>query len=116
MSSDIKNYLKQLIAFQSVSSDPEKKDKKIRVINLSRNFGKEKAMTAGIDYSIGDAVIPIDADLQDPPELIPKLIQKWYEGYDVVYATRSKRRGETLSISEFVALANTIQGQLEILA
>lgn len=67
----------------------------IKVINLSRNFGKEIALTAGIDYARGAAIIPIDADLQDPPELIAELVKKWREGYDVVYATRRSRRGET---------------------
>jgi polyisoprenyl-phosphate glycosyltransferase len=67
----------------------------IKVVNLSRNFGKEIALTAGIDYAIGAAVVPIDADLQDPPELIEELIAKWREGYDVVYATRRSRRGES---------------------
>ncbi|MGF1539636.1 MAG: glycosyltransferase family 2 protein [Pleurocapsa sp.] len=67
----------------------------IKVINLSRNFGKEIALTAGIDYASGGAIIPIDADLQDPPELIAELVAKWREGYDVVYATRRSRRGET---------------------
>lgn len=67
----------------------------IKVVNFSRNFGKEIALTAGIDYTTGDAVIPIDADLQDPPELIGELIAKWREGYDVVYATRRSRQGES---------------------
>ena len=67
----------------------------IKVVNLSRNFGKEIALTAGIDYATGAAVIPIDADLQDPPELIEELVAKWQEGYDVVYATRRTRKGET---------------------
>ncbi|MEH1944086.1 MAG: glycosyltransferase family 2 protein [Nostoc sp.] len=67
----------------------------IKVVNLSRNFGKEIALTAGIDYATGAAVVPIDADLQDPPELIEELIAKWREGYDVVYATRLSRQGET---------------------
>jgi polyisoprenyl-phosphate glycosyltransferase len=67
----------------------------IKVINLSRNFGKEIALSAGIDYTIGAAIIPIDADLQDPPELIVELVNKWREGYDVVYATRRSRQGET---------------------
>lgn len=72
-----------------------RQDDRIKVINLSRNFGKEVALTAGLDHSQGRAVIPIDADLQDPPELIGDLIQKWKEGYDVVYATRRSRRGES---------------------
>jgi glycosyltransferase involved in cell wall biosynthesis len=67
----------------------------IKVVNLSRNFGKEIALTAGIDYATGAAIIPIDADLQDPPELIEQLVAKWREGYDVVYATRRSREGET---------------------
>lgn len=67
----------------------------IKVINLSRNFGKEIALTAGIDHATGAAVVPIDADLQDPPELIEELVAKWREGYDVVYATRRLRRGES---------------------
>lgn len=69
-------------------------DPRVKVIDLSRNFGKEIALTAGIDYATGEAVIPIDADLQDPPELIPELVAKWREGYDVVYATRREREGE----------------------
>jgi glycosyltransferase involved in cell wall biosynthesis len=71
------------------------KDPKVKIVDLSRNFGKEIALTAGIDYASGEAVIPIDADLQDPPELIPELVAKWREGYDVVYATRLKRDGES---------------------
>ena len=67
----------------------------IKVINLSRNFGKEIALSAGIDYANGAAVIPIDADLQDPPELIEQLVIKWREGYDVVYGTRKSRSGES---------------------
>lgn len=69
-------------------------DLRVKVINFSRNFGKEIALTAGIDYAIGQAVIPIDADLQDPPELIPELVVQWRAGYDVVNATRRTRQGE----------------------
>ncbi|AFY62530.1 glycosyltransferase family 2 protein [Synechococcus sp. PCC 6312] len=64
---------------------------RIKVINFSRNFGKEIALTAGIDHSRGRAVIPLDADLQDPPELIPEMLSRWQEGFDVVYATRRTR-------------------------
>jgi len=71
------------------------KDSRIIIIDLSRNFGKEIALSAGIDFAHGEAIIPIDADLQDPPELIPELVAKWREGYDVVYATRTQREGET---------------------
>lgn len=68
----------------------------IKVIHFSRNFGKEAALSAGLDYAFGQAVIPMDADLQDPPELIPDLIQKWREeNVDVVLATRRERRGDT---------------------
>ncbi|MEO1347313.1 MAG: glycosyltransferase family 2 protein [Cyanobacteria bacterium J06635_15] len=67
----------------------------IKVVNFSRNFGKEVALSAAIDYANGDVVVPIDADLQDPPELIEALIGKWQEGYDVVYATRRSRSGES---------------------
>ncbi len=68
---------------------------RIKIVNLSRNFGKEIALSAGIDYTTGAAVIPIDADLQDPPELIHQLVAKWREGYDVVNATRRSRQGES---------------------
>ena len=70
-------------------------DNRISYVNFSRNFGKETAMIAGLDYATGDAVIFIDADLQDPPELIPELIKYWEEGYDDVYARRKTRDGET---------------------
>jgi len=65
------------------------------VLRLSRNFGKEAALSAGLAHARGDAVVPIDADLQDPPELIPALFAKWREGYDVVNAARTSRQGET---------------------
>jgi glycosyltransferase involved in cell wall biosynthesis len=70
-------------------------DASVKIIDFSRNFGHEMALAAGLDYAAGEAVIPIDADLQDPPELIVDLVAKWKEGYDVVYATRSERSGET---------------------
>ena len=70
------------------------KDNRITVVDLSRNFGKEIALTAGLDHASGDAVIVIDSDLQDPPELIPKLVKEWLNGYDVVNAKRIKRKGE----------------------
>lgn len=72
-----------------------KKDERICYVDFSRNFGKEVAMIAGLDYAKGDAVIFMDADLQDPPELIPELIKYWEEGYDDVYARRKSRKGET---------------------
>jgi polyisoprenyl-phosphate glycosyltransferase len=70
-------------------------DSHIAVVNLSRNFGKEVATTAGLDHAQGDAVIVIDADLQDPPEVIPRLVATWRAGYDVVYAQRRKRNGDS---------------------
>ena len=70
-------------------------DPRIAVINLSRNFGKEIATTAGLDHASGEAVVVIDADLQDPPELIPEMVAAWREGFDVVYAQRRHREGET---------------------
>lgn len=70
-------------------------DPRVKAVLLSRNFGKEAAMTAAIDYANGDAVIPIDADLQDPPELIAQMIEKWREGFDVVYAKRVSRMSDT---------------------
>jgi glycosyltransferase involved in cell wall biosynthesis len=71
------------------------KDPRVSYINLSRNFGKETAMIAGLDHANGDATVIIDADLQDPPELIPQMIALWEEGYDDVYARRRSRQGET---------------------
>ena len=71
------------------------KDSMVSYLSLSRNFGKEIAMLAGLDYAEGDAVIIMDADLQDPPELIPQMIREWENGYDDVYARRRSRAGET---------------------
>ena len=70
-------------------------DERVSSVDLARNFGKEIAMTAGFDHARGDAVVVIDADLQDPPELIHELIKEWQHGYDVVYAKRTVREGET---------------------
>jgi len=71
------------------------RDPRIKVLNFSRNFGHQLAITAGADYAQGKAVVVIDSDLQDPPEVIPQLIAKWREGYEVVYAVREEREGET---------------------
>lgn len=70
------------------------RDERVRVVDLSRNFGKEAALTAGLDEATGDAVIPIDADLQDPPELIPTLIEHWQQGFEVVLARRADRSSD----------------------
>ena len=84
--------------------EQHKRNRAIKVIDLSRNFGKEIALTAGLDYVRGTAIIPLDADLQDPPELIKDLVVKWREGYDVVYATRRSRQGESW-LKRFTAYA-----------
>jgi glycosyltransferase involved in cell wall biosynthesis len=70
-------------------------DPRVRVIHLSRNFGHQAALTAGLEHAAGDVVAMIDADLQDPPELIPRMIEQWQQGSDVVYAVRRRRDGET---------------------
>jgi glycosyltransferase involved in cell wall biosynthesis len=72
-----------------------KKDQHVRPVIFARNFGHQVAVTAGLDYSRGDAVVIIDADLQDPPELILEMAEKWQEGYEVVYAVRAEREGES---------------------
>ena len=73
------------------------RDKRVRVIELSRNFGKEAALTAGIDAAKGDAVIPFDADLQDPPQIIGEMIAAWREGAEVVLARRNDRKSDSLA-------------------
>ena len=78
-----------------IIKDYAEKDTRVSYINLSRNFGKEIGMVAGLDHAKGDAVVVIDADLQDPPELIPEMISLWEEGYDDVYAKRRSREGES---------------------
>ncbi len=89
----------------------------IRVIDLSRNFGKEAALTAGLDYAQGDVIIPIDVDLQDPPDLISEFIAYWEKGYDVVLAKRTDRSSDSrikrLTAEWFYRLHNTIS-QVEI--
>jgi polyisoprenyl-phosphate glycosyltransferase len=70
------------------------RDTHVRLVRLSRNFGHQAALSAGLDAARGDAVVLMDADLQDPPEVIPELVQKWREGFDVVYAVRGAREGE----------------------
>lgn len=87
-------------------------DPRIVVVDLSRNFGKEAALTAAIDHARGDAVIPIDADLQDPPELIAQMVSRWLEGYEVVAARRANRDSDTplkrLTAAWFYRLHNSI--------
>jgi dolichol-phosphate mannosyltransferase len=72
-------------------------DPRVKLLRLSRNFGHQLAITAGMDHAAGDAVVIIDADLQDPPEVMPRLLARWREGHEVVYAVRRRRRGETIS-------------------
>ncbi|HAM50077.1 MAG TPA: glycosyl transferase family 2 [Nitrospiraceae bacterium] len=89
-------------------------DHTIGIVDLSRNFGKEIAMAAGLDHAHGDAIVVIDADLQDPPELIPELIQHWQQGYDGVYAVRLSRQGESwlkkITAHFFYRLINRLSG------
>ncbi len=70
-------------------------DPRVKIIDFSKNFGHQVAISAGADFAEGDAVIVMDADLQDPPDVVLRMIEKWREGYEVVYAVRSKRQGET---------------------
>ncbi|RWZ59062.1 glycosyltransferase [Halobacillus fulvus] len=103
VTSEIYNYQFELLFVNDGSQDrtmpmiKELRDNDARVsyVDLSRNFGKETAMIAGFDHAQGDAVIILDADLQDPPELIPEMIEYWEQGYDDVYAKRRSRKGET---------------------
>ncbi len=70
-------------------------DPRVKLVALSRNFGHQLAISAGLDFASGDAIVIMDGDLQDPPEVVPSLIERWREGYDVVYAVRAAREGET---------------------
>ena len=78
-----------------ILKDIASKDKRVKIVGFARNFGHQIAVTAGIDKANGDAVVVIDADLQDPPEVIPEMIRLWNEGYQVVYGQRKERKGET---------------------
>ena len=88
------------------------KDDKVKVISFSRNFGHQAAVTAGLKHVSGDAIIIIDADLQDPPELIPQMIQLWEQGNEIIYAKRKKRKGESpfklLSAKLFYQILNAL--------
>jgi polyisoprenyl-phosphate glycosyltransferase len=87
-------------------------DRRLRIVNLSRNFGKEAALTAGIDHARGDVIVPMDIDLQDPPELIEPFMARWREGYDVVYGVRTQRTWDTaakrLSANWFYRVFNSM--------
>ncbi len=103
LANDTKNYDFEFLFVNDGSKDETlaiirgyaEKDPRVSYLNLSRNFGKEIGMIAGLDHVTGDATVIIDADLQDPPELIPEMIKLWEEGYDDVYAKRRSRDGET---------------------
>ena len=90
----------------------QRSDPAIRIVELSRNFGKEAALSAGLDAADGDAVVPIDVDLQDPPELIPDLLARWEEGYEVVLARRTDRQSDfwlkRITAAVFYKLYNAI--------
>jgi dolichol-phosphate mannosyltransferase len=88
----------------AIIADLARIDDHMRLIDFSRNFGHQIAVTAGLDYAQGQSVVIIDADLQDPPEVIPQMLEKWREGYDVVYGKRLKRQGET-AFKKFSAFA-----------
>ena len=100
---NIENYDYEIIFVNDGSKDKtleileniSKKDSNVKIISFSRNFGHQAAVTAGIKYVTGDAVVIIDADLQDPPELIPDMLKKWEEGYEVIYGKRKTRKGES---------------------
>jgi glycosyltransferase involved in cell wall biosynthesis len=103
LANDVKDYSFEFLFVNDGSRDKTleiikdyaEKDDRVSYVNLSRNFGKEIAMVAGIDHVTGDAMVIVDADLQDPPELIPKMIALWEQGYDDVYAKRRNREGES---------------------
>jgi len=103
LANDNKNYDFEFLFINDGSKDKTldiikeyaEKDSRVSYINLSRNFGKEIGMIAGLDHATGDATVVIDADLQDPPELIPAMIKLWEAGYDDVYAKRKSREGES---------------------
>lgn len=117
---NLANHKHEIIFVNDGSSDNSRReidklrttDKSVKLINFSRNFGHQMAITCGIDYATGDAIIIIDADLQDPPEIIPKMIEKWQKGFDVVYGIRKSREGENIfktgSASIFYSLINAL--------
>jgi glycosyltransferase involved in cell wall biosynthesis len=89
-------------------------DRRYRVVHLSRNFGHQAALQAGLDHAGGDAVVLMDADLQDPPELLARLIEKWREGYDVVYAVRRKRKESIWKRAAYAAFYRSLKAVADI--
>jgi glycosyltransferase involved in cell wall biosynthesis len=98
----------------SMLSDFQKEDSRIKIVRLSRNFGHQRALTCGVDQARGDVVLVLDADLQDPPELLPAMLDKWQEGYYVVYGKRNSREGESstkrLFAFGFYRIVNMLSG------
>lgn len=100
---NIENYDYEIICINDGSRDKTLsilenlaiRDKRLKVLSFSRNFGHQCAVTAGLKYVTGDAIVIIDADLQDPPELIPQMLEKWEQGYEVIYGKRKVRKGES---------------------
>ena len=116
----IQNYEYEIIFVNDGSQDKTlsiletiaKKDKNVKIISFSRNFGHQCAVTAGLKYVTGDAIVIIDADLQDPPELIPEMLKLWEQGNEVIYGKRKKRDGESkfklLTASMFYKTLNAL--------
>ena len=117
---DIKNYEHEIIFINDGSKDKTlpilmkiaEKDKNVKIISFARNFGHQCAVTAGLQYVTGDAIVIIDADLQDPPELIPDMLKLWEDGNDVIYGKRKSREGESkfklLTASMFYKTLNAL--------
>lgn len=124
--SSLKDYDYEIVAVNDGSKDKtlqilkdeQEKNSKIVIVNLSRNWGHESALFAGLKTAKGDAIIPMDADLQDPPEIIPDMVKMWEDGYDVVNARRSSRKEDTMlkrnTASLFYTWANKISKGIKI--
>ena len=93
-------------------NNENRRNPSVKVIDLTRNFGKEAALTAGLDFATGDCVVPIDADLQDPPALIPRMVEEWQHGYDVVLAIRADRKSDTLTKRATAGLFYQLMGKI----
>ena len=85
---------------QEILSSLAQKDKRVKVCRFSRNFGQQPALLCGLETAVGEAIIVMDADLQDPPETALKMIEKWKEGYEIVHGKRKKREGETALVQK----------------